>query len=153
MGINIITNISDEFKETKITIEAPNLSKEVQDILNYIENSNGQLSQIIASKDNKIHFIELKNIICFFSEDKYNYLRTKEDTYKIKYKLYELEELLNMQNFIRISKSCIINIEQVKYFNIGILNTIIVELKDNTKETVTKKYFKQIMNLLKERGI
>ena len=153
MGINIITNISEKFKETKITIEAPNLSKEVQNFINYVENSNGQPSQIIASKDNKIHFIELKNIICFFSEDKYNYLRTKEDTYKIKYKLYELEELLNTQNFIRISKSCIINIEQVKYFNIGILNTIIVELKDNTKETVTKKYFKQIMNLLKERGI
>ena len=153
MGINIITNISEKFKETKITIEAPNLSKEVQNFINYVENSNGQPSQIIASKDNKIHFIELKNIICFFSEDKYNYLRTKEDTYKIKYKLYELEELLNTQKFIRISKSCIINIEQVKYFNIGILNTIIVELKDNTKETVTKKYFKQIMNLLKERGI
>lgn len=89
----------------------------------------------------------------FFSENKYNYLRTIDGTYKIKYKLYELEELLNNQRFIRISKSCIINIDQVKYFNIGILNTILVELKDNTKEIVTKKYFKPIMKLLKERGI
>lgn len=153
MKINIITNISDKFKETKIIIESPNLSDEVQNCINYIENMNDFPSQIIARKNNNIHFIDLKNIVCFFSENKYNYLRTIDDTYKIKYKLYELEELLNNQKFIRISKSCIINIDQVKYFNIGILNTILVELKDNTKEVVTKKYFKPIMKLLKERGV
>lgn len=153
MGINIITNISDKFKETKIIIESPNLSNEVQNFINYIENINDFPNQIVARKNNNIHFIDLKSIICFFSENKYNYLRTIDGTYKIKYKLYELEELLNNQKFIRISKSCIINIDQVKYFNIGILNTILVELKDNTKEVVTKKYFKSIMKLLKERGI
>lgn len=153
MKINIITNISDKFKETKIIIESPNLSDEVQNCINYIENINDFPSQIIARKNNNIHFVDLKNIVCFFSENKYNYLRTIDGTYKIKYKLYELEELLNNQKFIRISKSCIINIDQVKYFNIGILNTILVELKDNTKEVVTKKYFKPIMKLLKERGV
>lgn len=153
MGINVITSISDEFEETKIVIEAPNMSNEVQNLIKYIENINVFPNQIVASKDNKIHFIDLKDIVCFFSENKYNYLKTLDDTYKIKYRLYELEEMLNTKKFIRISKSCIINIDQVKYFNIGILNTILVELKDNTKETVTKKYFKQIMKLLKERGV
>lgn len=68
MGINIITNISDKFKETKIIIESPSLSDEVQNCINYIENINDFPSQIIARKNNNIHFIDLKNIVCFLAK-------------------------------------------------------------------------------------
>ena len=109
-------------------------------------------NQIVASNNNEIYFINLEKIICFFSKDKYNYARTVDGTYKIKYKLYELEKFLKQKNFIRISNSCIINTNQVKCFDTSILGTILVNLKDNTQEKVSKRKVPQIMKLLRERG-
>lgn len=152
MDIKINTNISNEFEEISITINAPELSGEIQNLIQYISNINTTPSQIVASKNNKIYFIDLKEVICFFSKDKYNYVRIKEGTYKIKYKLYELEEIFKHKDFIRISNSCIINVNQVECFDTSILGTVLVKLKDNTQETVSKRNVAQIMKLLKERG-
>ena len=72
--------------------------------------------------------------------------------HKIKYKLYELEDSLKSKDFIRISNSCIININQVLCFDTSILGTILVKLKDNTQERVSKRKVEQLMKFLKERG-
>lgn len=152
MDIKINTNISSELKETSITINAPELSEEIQNLIQYISNINAVPNQIVANKNNQIYFIDLEKVICFFSKDKYNYVRIKEGTYKIKYKLYELEEIFKQKDFIRISNSCIININQVECFDTSILGTVLVKLKDNTQETVSKRNVAPIMKLLKERG-
>lgn len=110
MNIKVSTNISSEFKETSIIINAPELSKEVEDIIKYLSNISIVPNQIIGNKNNKIYFIDLDRITCFFSKDKYNYMRTKKDIYRVKYKMYELEEMLEQKGFVRISNSCIINI-------------------------------------------
>ncbi len=152
MDIKINTNISSEFEETSITINAPELSDEIQNLIQHISNINTIPNQIVANKNNKVYFINVEKVICFFSKDKYNYVRIKEGTYKIKYKLYELEEIFKQKDFIRISNSCIININQVECFDTSILGTVLVKLKDNTQETVSKRNVAQIMKLLKERG-
>ncbi len=152
MNINVKTNISNKFKEIMIAIEAPKLTKEVQNIIDYASDLNPLPNQIIANKNNEIYFIELKDIICFFSKDKYIYIRTKNDEYRVKYKLYEIEEKLDKRIFIRISKSCIINMEQVECFDTSILGTIKVKLKDNTKEIVSKRNVSNVMKILYERG-
>ena len=151
MSIKINTNISSEFEDTSITINAPELSDEIQNILKYLSNINTTLTQIVATEDNKIYFVDLDKVICFFSKDKYNYAKTKEGIYKIKYKLYELEEIFKSRDFMRISNSCIINIKQVECFDTSILGTVIVKLKDNTQEKVSKRNFMQIKKLLDER--
>ena len=109
-------------------------------------------NQIIGNKNNKIYFIDLDRITCFFSKDKYNYMRTKKDIYRVKYKMYELEEMLEQKGFVRISNSCIININQVECFDISILGTVLVKLKDNTQESVSKRNITQVKQLLNERG-
>ncbi len=151
MGIKIFTNISKEFKETTLTITAPVLTEEIQGIIEYASNSKVP-SKIMANKNNEIYFIKIEDIICFFSQDKYNYIRTKDGIYRLKYKLYEIEEVFNSKDFIRISKSCIININQVKCFDTNTLGTLVVKLNDNTQEIVSKRNVSQIMKLLRERS-
>ena len=152
MGIKINTNISSEFKETSVTINAPELTKEIQSLIQYASHINEMQNQIMASENNKIYFIDLERVICFFSKDKYNYVRVKEGAYKIKQKLYELEDILRKKDFVRISNSCLIHINQVECFDTSVLGTILVRLKDGTQETVSKRRVAQIMRLLRERG-
>lgn len=151
MGIKINTNISSEYKETNIIINAPEMNEDVQNLIKYISNIDIIPNQIAANDDNKIYFIDLENIVCFFSKNKYNYIRTKEGVYKVRYKLYEVEDMLKNKNFIRISNSCIINMNQVKYFDTSILGTISVYLKDSTHEVVSKRHVAEITKILKQR--
>ncbi len=152
MKIKIKTNISSEYEEPILTINAPEMTDEIKTVVDYVSKLGTVPSQIVANKDNEIYFVDLEKVICFFSEDKYNYIRTKDDVYRLKYKLYEIEEIFGGSDFIRISKSCIININQVKCFDTSILGTIIVKLKDDTQEKVSKRNVPQIMKILKERG-
>ena len=145
-------NVKD-LKNICITIDVVQLTEEVQKIIDYISNISKKQSQIIADKDNKIYILELKDVICFFSKDKYNYVRTVNGIYRIKMKLYELEEVLDKNDFIKISNSCIVNINQVECFDISILGTIVVKLKDDTKENVSKRNIKKVKQMLKERRI
>lgn len=149
--MEIKTNISKKFNDTKIIINAPELTEELENIIQYISNINQMPNQIIANKNNEIYFIDLKNIISFFSKDKYIYAKTKEDNYRIKYKLYELEKLLS-KDFIRISNSCIINVEQIECFDTSIIGTVLVKLKDGTIENVSKRKISSIMKFLRQRG-
>lgn len=153
MKVEIKANILKDLKNICITIDAPELTEEVQNIIDYISNISKKQSQIIADKDNKIYILELKDVICFFSKDKYNYVRTVNGIYRIKMKLYELEEALDKNDFIKISNSCIVNINQVECFDISILGTIVVKLKDDTKENVSKRNIKKVKQMLKERRI
>ena len=59
MSIKINTNISSEFEETSITINAPELSDEIQSIIKYVSNINTIPTQIVATEDNKIYFIDI----------------------------------------------------------------------------------------------
>ena len=56
MEMKINTNISSEFKETSITINAPELTKEIQNLLQYVSHINEMPNQIMASENNKIYF-------------------------------------------------------------------------------------------------
>ena len=77
--------------------------------------------------------------------------KQKNGVFKIKEKLYYLEENLPKKNFIRISNSVIVNISQVKYFNTNIVGSILVKLNDGTEEYVSKRRISDIMRFLKNR--
>ena len=152
MSFKIRTNISKEFQEIEICINAPERTKEVVLLENLLVQQSGDvLNQIIGMQNNDIFIIDVKDVILFFSEEKNNYCRTKEGVYRIKEKLYSLEENLSQNDFIRISNSAIININNVKCFNTSIIGTIIVKFKDETEEKVSSRRVSDVMKFLKNR--
>lgn len=152
MDISVRTNISNEFKNIDICINAPIKDSNVQDIENYILSKNANfIKQIIGFQNNDIFILNITDIIMIYSEDKNNFCKTKEGIFKIKEKMYYLEENLPRNRFIRISNSAIINIDYVKCFNTSILGTILVKFNDGTETTVSRRRTSSIMKFLKER--
>ena len=121
----------------------------INDFTNYINKYNEK--KIIVSQDNEKLQIDFQDIILFYSDKKYNYCKTKKGEYKIKNRLYEIENY--REDLIRISKSCIININHVISFDMGETGKIVVKLDDNTKEVVSRRKIKDVINFLDERGI
>ena len=150
MNIKVRTNISSEFQDIEICINAPERNEIVQTLENeLLSKSLKSIQQIVAMQDNDIFIINVSDIILFFGEN--NFCKTKDGIYKIKERLYYLEEVLPTKEFVRISNSAIININHVKCFNTSIVGKIKVKFKDGTEEDVSKRRTTEIMRFLKER--
>lgn len=153
MDIKVRTNISNEYQDIEVCINAPVINQEVQMLENELLSiTSKSIKQIIAMQNNDIFIINVSDIILFFSEEKNNFCKTKDGIYRIKEKLYYLEEMLSQKDFIRISNSAIININHVKCFNTSIIGKIIVKFKDGSEESVSKRKTSEIMKFLKDRS-
>ena len=151
MNFKILVNVSKKFTEPTISLNVPELNDEVSTIEKKLQNLINEKNQLIGTKDYDIYLIETKDIITVYSEDKYNYCKTKDRIFKLKEKLYFLEEILPRNEFIRISNSTIVNIKHIKCFNTSLIGKIIVKLKNGDEFNVSRSRTKDIMNLLKER--
>lgn len=151
MNIEVATNISKEYENIKITLQAPELNEEVQNILNNLTTICEDKNIIVGSKDNEIFLLKIKDIIYFFSDEKYNYAKTKEGVFKVKDKMYELEEKYTRNRFIRISSAFIININKTKSFDVSKIGSIVAKMEDGKNILVSKRRIREVREFLNGR--
>ena len=73
MDIKVRTNISKEFNDIEVDINAPEKNEEVQRIENYLLNEKTKnIKTIIGMQDNKIFIGNIDEILLFLSEGKTN---------------------------------------------------------------------------------
>lgn len=150
MNINLKKKINKELNDDEINIliehsANTNIDKVIEHIKNY-ENQN-----VLVRQNNEYIEIDFHDIIVFYSDKRDIYCRTKIGKYKIKNSLTALENLTN--DFVRISKSCIINIKHLESFDMGETGIIVVKLDDGTEEVVSRRKVKEILRYIKERSI
>lgn len=151
MKINIDTKISSDYKsdEINVIIQTPKMCQEVETIIKKIQDTSNNIKTVVGRVNNNVMIVKTLDIIKFYSNGQDNYFSTVNNEYVIKKKMYELEEELDKTKFIRVSNSCIINLDFVKYFDLGITGNITVVLKDNSKENVSKRRISYINKILK----
>lgn len=153
MDIQINTEFSDKLDKDKILINiiASEPSLQLSNIISDIQNNSKKQSLITAERNNHIYVLETDTIERFYSRNQYTYCFCQNDEYKIKKRLYELENILDGKIFIRISNSCIINVKKIDCFDMGIVGNIVVKFKDGTIENVAKRRLSNVAKFLKER--
>ncbi len=151
MNINISKSINKLLKkdEVNINIEVSENCEEIENIIKYINEFDKR--KIAVYDGYNIVQINIEEIMYFYSDGNYNFCKTKNKEYRVKNKLYEIDKMSN--NFLRISKGCIININQVKSFDVGENRNIIVRFYDGSEQVVAKRKIKEVMNYLDERMI
>lgn len=112
-------------------------SNELDKLIQIIEllTPNAQTNRIIGVEDETYHVIDIIDILYFEARSSYVFCKTQKGEYKIKEKLYEVEARLPDDQFIRTSRSFIVNINKVStiapWFNRRLLITF-----DDTESTV-----------------
>ncbi len=151
MNIKIKKIINDklESNNVNIKIEVSNNYYDISKLVQHIESF--ERTKIVENFGNELKQIETKEILYFYSDKKYNYCKTLKEEFKIKSKLYELEKM-NI-DFLRISKSCVINIQNVKCFDLGETGKIVVRFCDNSEQFVSRRKIKDVANYISERRI
>ena len=97
--------------------------------------------------------IPIEDILFFETEDDAVVVHLKKDYYRTRYKLYELLELLP-ESFMRISKSCIVNVDSVSGYECSITSSRTVFFVDSHKSNfVSRMYFSDFKARLLERSL
>lgn len=83
--------------------------------------------------------LEVRSILAFFTKKKAVYAHTSNGDWRIKARMYELEESLPAGDFVRISQSEIVNIAAIKKLDLSFSGTISVQLKDGSRYYVSRR--------------
>ena len=150
MNINVNKKKNEELEKNEINVflEYPE-DINIDNFIKYIKKYDTQ--KVLVKQDNEYIQIDYQDIILFYSDKKYIYCKTKNKEYKINNSLSKIENEEN--DFIRISKSCMINIKYLDSFDMGETGIIVVKLKDGTEEIVSRRRVKEILKYIKERSI
>lgn len=109
------------------------------------------LKTMIFYKGQVEYYLSLDDILFFETSDHHIHAHTKNDMYQIKYKLYELEEMLP-GNFMRISKSTILNVKKIYAIHKTISSPCLIEFEDTHKQVyVSRHYYKPLKIRLEEK--
>lgn len=138
--------LDGSYIEPKIIIMTAAVTEEVSVALGKLSENNMQI--ISGSKDGKIEVIEQENLIRVYANSGKVFAVTDKGEYTVRFRLYEIEALLNTDRFVRISNSEIINLKKVKNFDLGFTGTICVELINGTKTFVSRRYVSKIKKIL-----
>lgn len=142
MDIQIIEHIKEKLQ---VIIKCQQIDDEIMQLKYHIDMFDKKLQ---AKRDNEWCFVDLLDVLYFESVDNRTFLYTKGDVMEIKQRLYELEIILSDKDFIRISKSQIININKVKSLRPEINRTILATMCNGEQLFISRKYVPAIRSLL-----
>ena len=111
MKITILEPGPDE--EDELIVKIRDLDEDTLKLIKRIKDGDNRDS-IAAYKDDNIVMLPLKDILYFDSVDSRVFAYTKDKTFEVRRKLFELEEDYTRTSFLRISKNAIVNIRQIE---------------------------------------
>lgn len=110
MKINI--ELVDGLPEDEVTIRCAAITPEVQQLHRLLAAGRGSGPRVVFYKGSQEYYFPLEDILFFETESEQVYAHTETDSYRIKLRLYELEDLLP-RPFVRTAKSTIVNTKKI----------------------------------------
>ena len=109
------------------------------------------IPKLIFYKNDTEYYLNINDILFFETSENSVEAHTEKEVYKIKYRLYELEEMLP-NNFVRVSKSTILNVNQIYSINRNLTSSSLVQFYKSYKQVyVSRNYNKILKQRLEER--
>jgi DNA-binding LytR/AlgR family response regulator len=122
------------------------ITEEIQEIISFVKSRQGQLT---AAQDGKRFEVPVVDLFYAESVDERLFLYTAADSYEIRMKLYELEDLLKDRNFLRISKSMIVNLMKITSVRPALNGRFSAVLKNGEEIIISRKYVPALKQILK----
>lgn len=122
------------------------VTDEIREIVSFVKSRQGQLS---ATRDGKRFEVPVVDLFYAESVDDRVFLYTASDSYEIRMKLYELENLLKNRSFLRISKSMLVNLMKISSVRPALNGRFSAILKNGEEIIISRKYVPALKQVLK----
>ena len=146
MKVNLF--VSRDIEEPHADIHTNELTDNVTKAISILE-SDESSDMVAVKKGSDIALLQMDEIFMFRVEDKQVKVYTENNEYLIKKPLYQVEETLS-SDFVRISKTTIVNLKRIERVARSLKGMMFIELKNGLKDNISRKYlpdFKQALDL------
>ena len=104
--------------------------------------------KLMAYKGDTAYLINISDILRIYAGNQKVFVETQQNEYIVRYRLYELEELLEKKTFLRISNSEIVNTNQILNIDLSIVGRICIRFPGNIQTYVSRRYVPKIKKSL-----
>lgn len=136
--------IIKEDVEEYVEIYAKKRTKLIDQIESLCSNDEIELIGYFEDESCLLNVNEVQRI---YVENDKTYVSIEDKKYRIKYRLYQIEELLN-DDFIKINQSCLININYIQKFKTSWGGSLLVQLKNKDVDYVSRRQTKVVKERL-----
>ncbi|MFD3157945.1 LytTR family DNA-binding domain-containing protein [Haloimpatiens sp. FM7330] len=138
--MKIRIEVDNKIKENEVIIRCSELSQDIKNIQTMLDDMLSHKKHIIFYKGDSEYYLSLEEILFFETEKNGICAHTIDNIYNVKYKLYELEELLPGY-FMRVSKSTILNTNHIYSITRNISSSSKVEFQNTHKQVYVSRYY------------
>lgn len=149
--MKIRIEVIPEIDEAQIIIQCKEVDETIGQIQRAISDTTTKKQCFIFYKEEREYFLSLDEIIFFETADNQIHAHTATDVYCVKYRLYELEEILP-GNYMRVSKSTILNIDKIHSITKNLASANTVSFEGTHKQVfVSRYYYRALKDKLENR--
>lgn len=135
-----------ELTELKVIILTNRMTEEVNAVIQMLSEAEPKL--ITGFREDTVAVLDEKDILKIYAANGKVFAVLPSGEYTLRLRLYEIEERLKQQHFVRISNSEIINLKKVRSFDLSFTGTICVVLSDGSKTYVSRRYVTKLKGIL-----
>ena len=135
--MKIHINQQADIAETEITISCRQINPEIEKIISLLRVMDLKLTGV---RERQTYILDAAKILYIDTVDKKTFFYTKMEVYETTLKLYELEERLSVNDFLRANKSCIINFNQIKSIKADLDGKLLVTMNNDEKLFISRQY-------------
>jgi len=149
--VKVRIEMIEDISEDEVVIKCARITQTIQDIHNAISEQCSRSPKLTFYKKNEEYYFPLEDILFFETGGDQVHAHTVDDTYRIKHRLWELEEFLP-KFFVRISKSAIINTRHILAIDRNLTSSSLIQFHKSHKQVyVSRMYYKGLRQKLAER--
>ncbi|SFM39837.1 LytTR family DNA-binding domain-containing protein [Salibacterium qingdaonense] len=148
--MKIHVEIDEELEKKEVLIRSNVWDEEVERLLSRLKEE--ERTYFAGMDGEKRHIFQPQDIIYLYTADKIVMAKTKEGTFQMKERLYELEEKLPPGRFVRLSKSVVANLDELKQFEASFHGSLCVYFRTGDKAYVSRKYVNRIKEKIHWKG-
>lgn len=135
-------------KESAV-IKAMAMTEDIQSAIELLEAGSGSIA---VTREGQTYLCKIRDIYYIESVDKKTFLYTKNECFETRYRLYELEEMLN-RYFLRCSKAMIVNMRKIKAVKSELGGRMNATLLNGEVIVISRSYVKELKQRLLDRRI
>lgn len=139
MKINVIIN--EKMEETTVTIETPKMTTEVSVLIENLENTTTNQVMLSGKHDDKMFFIAPFDVDILRMEEGKVVVYDKHGKSFILAKTLQEIFAVMPPDFIRISKSAIVNLSRIDHISNSFSGTMYIKMKNGIDDYISRKYF------------
>ena len=147
--VNIEVRIDPDCHDPVILIRTDQKTQEVENIVHAIENCVESRYPLIAGyRDNTMELLSQRDIVRVYVEARRVRIGTEKGIFESHKSLSYLEQLLNPERFIRISRFEIVNIRKIASFDFSRAGTVHIRFDDGTVTWAARRHVRTIQQVL-----